>query len=112
MRKMVFAAFLSLVVLTAMGVSSARMPPTPNSPTAQQAQQPDSKVISGTIASIGNGGQSFALQVSDGNSKQTIQFVVDKTTHVEGTVKVGTSVTVEYQAKGGENLALTVTAQA
>ena len=103
---------LSLVVFAAIEVSSARMPPRPNQPVAQDTQQPDSKVVSGTIASIGNGGQSFALQVNDGSNKQTMQFVVDKTTHVEGTVKVGTSVTVEYQAKGGANLAVTVTAQA
>jgi hypothetical protein len=111
MRKMLFAAFLSLVVLMATGFSLARTPPTPNAPMALQSE-PDSKAVSGTIASIGNNGQSFALTVNDGSTKQTMQFVVDKTTHVEGIVKVGTSVTVEYQAKGGENLALTVTAQA
>jgi hypothetical protein len=48
-----------------------------------------------------------------GESKSTMEFVVDRNTQVNGQVKEGTAVTVEYQAmESGQNLAVTVTAQA
>ena len=63
------------------------------------------------LSSIGNGGHSFALNVSDGGNKQTMQFVVDKDTQVQGQVKVGATVTVVYVAMADQNLTRNITIQ-
>jgi hypothetical protein len=70
--------------------------------------------VSGKVASIGNGGTSFTLQVNGGDAdKNTLNFLVDKNTRVQGQVKQGTAVTVQYQAtKNGDLLAVSITAQA
>jgi hypothetical protein len=77
--------------------------------------------VTGTIASIGSSGHSFVLQVSsdnnsknsNGTDKNTMSFLVDNNTQVQGSVKVGSSVTVEYQTTAsGDNVAVSVTAQA
>jgi hypothetical protein len=78
----------------------------------QQQQQPATKSISGKVTAIGNGGHSFSLEVTGGN-KSTMEFQVDKNTQVNGQVREGSAVMVEYQAmEGGKNLAVTITAQA
>jgi len=50
--------------------------------------------------------------VDNGDTKQSLQFVVDKNTQVEGHVKTGSMVLVEYQpAEGGTNLCIKVREQ-
>jgi len=79
------------------------------SPTAQKADASQSTV--GKVTAIGNGGHSFSI-ASTNDPKQTMDFVIDQNTKVEGQVHVGTTVTVAYQTKdGGANLALSVTAK-
>lgn len=110
MRTLLPLAFLSLVGFTAAAVS-ARTHPTPAA--AQSAQQQDkqeTKSIQGTVVSIGDKGRSFALETNDRGTKQTLQFVVDQETQVQGQVKVGTSVKVEYVAMADQNVAKTITA--
>jgi hypothetical protein len=70
------------------------------------------KTIAGKVTSIGPDGRSFGLEVDQNGQKQTMQFVVDKNAKIQGQVKVGTPVTVEYAMEGGQNLALLITAQA
>lgn len=83
----------------------------PQNSSGQQSQAA-TKMVMGKVTAIGDGGHSFALEVNEGSSTQTMQFVVDKQARVQGTVKVGTPVTVEYEAKeGGQNLALSITAE-
>jgi hypothetical protein len=65
--------------------------------------------VNGTVVSIGDKGRSFALEVNDGGKKQTLQFVVDQQTQVQGQVKVGTPVKVEYVAMADQNVARTIT---
>lgn len=75
-------------------------------------EQKAAKTVSGKVASIGNGGHSFSLTV-DGDNKNTMNFVVDKNTQVNGQVREGTAVTVQYQAmENGQNLATSITANA
>lgn len=109
MRKFLLSASLAGLLLTAGSVwVHANSPQT----TPGQQSQAATKMVTGKITSIGNGGHSFALEVNGGADKQTMQFVVDKNAKVQGTVKVGTDVTVEYTAmEGGQNLALSITAQ-
>ena len=71
--------------------------------------EPTTKSVEGKVASIGNAGTSFALQV-DGNDKQLMNFVVGKDTQVKGHVTTGTLVTVAYRpTDDGQNVALTIT---
>ena len=46
-------------------------------------------------------------------AREFVEFVVDRNTKVNGQVKEGTAVTIEYQAmESGQNLAVNITAQA
>ena len=123
LKKFVLSLTLAGVGLLGLDLAShtanAQSQRDPNSPNQQQApSKPSTKAVTGTVASIGTGGHSFTLQVGSngGSSKSnadTMNFVVDNNTQVQGQVKVGTSVTVEYQIMAsGENVAVTVTAQA
>jgi hypothetical protein len=79
----------------------------------QQSQQA-TKSVSGKVASIGENGKSFVVEVDNkgGGAKQNMQFVVDKNTQVEGHVTAGTMVLVEYQPMdGGQNLCVKLSAR-
>ena len=74
-----------------------------------QQSEPATKSVAGKVTSIGSSGTSFAVEV-EGSSKQTMQFVVNGSTQVQGQVKVGTIVAVDYQpADNGQNLAVSIT---
>jgi ribosomal protein S1 len=107
MRTLLPLAFLSLVGFTSAALS-ARTHPNPAAQSAQQNQQ-ERKSVQGTVVSIGDKGRSFALETNDGGTKQTLQFVVDQETQVQGQVKVGTPVKVEYVAMADQNVAKTIT---
>jgi hypothetical protein len=108
MRMFLLSASLAGLLLT--GVS-LRAHPTSSAKVGQESE-PATKTVTGKIASIGNGGTSFTLEVNGSDAKQTMQFVLDKNAKVQGNVKVGTPVTVQYEAKEeGQNLAVAVIAQ-
>ncbi len=69
------------------------------------------KTVAGKVTSIGGDGHSFSLEVSGGATNQTMQFVVDKSAKVQGALRVGTPVSVDYAVVDGQNVALTITAQ-
>jgi Domain of unknown function (DUF5666) len=78
----------------------------------QQSQQQAPKTISGKVTGIGDQGHSFTVDTEGNGGNQSMQFVVDKNTRVQGQVKVGTMVTVDYQPmNGGQLLCLRVAAQ-
>lgn len=107
-----FLTAVSLAGLLFLGLSAHARPTTTQtqSPSGKQSQQ-STQSVNGKVASIAEGGHAFTLEVSDG--KQSMDFVVDQNTRVKGQVKEGTPVTVEYQAmENGQNVAVTVTAQA
>jgi hypothetical protein len=109
-RKFLLGAALTGAMLYTASVI-AQQTPHPSQP-GQQAVQ--AKSVTGKIAAIGNGGHSFTLEVSSGNSSdpKTMDFVLDNHTEVSGQVRVGTPVTVVYQiAEGGQNVAVSVTAE-
>lgn len=111
MRKFLLSASLAGLLLTA-GSIWARAMPRQNSGQQSQQNPAATKMIAGKVTAIGNGGQSFALEVNSGGETQTMQFTVDKNAKVQGRVTVGTPVTVEYEAMaGGEFRALSITAQ-
>jgi hypothetical protein len=79
---------------------------------AQSLPAMATKIIAGKVTSIGTDGLSFSLKVDQGGQKQTMQFVMGKNAKIEGNVRVGTPVAVEYAIEGGHNLALAVAATA
>jgi hypothetical protein len=99
---------VSLATLMSLGVAAPAHPNLMQSDFGKQAQS-TTKSVGGKVASIGNSGTTFALQV-DGNDKQVMNFVVGRDTQVKGHVSTGTLVTVEYRpADDGQNVALTIT---
>ncbi|MBZ5641160.1 MAG: hypothetical protein LAO19_00225 [Acidobacteriia bacterium] len=88
---------------------SARAQPTLSAPQSDQQSPQSTKSVAGTVSSIENQGHSFSLEVKQGESKVTLQFVLDKDTRVQGNVNVGTPVTVEYVAMADKNVARTIT---
>ena len=102
-----------LTGITLVGFLTACVPAMAHKASTQnEAKQQATKSVTGKVASIGDQGKSFALEVNDGSSKKTMNFVVDKNTQVQGRVTEGTIVAVEYQpSDSGQNLCVRVTAQ-
>ena len=67
---------------------------------------PDNPSQSGKIASIGDA--AFSLEVTNGQEKKTIEFLVDDGPKVEGKLKFGSQATVEYRSADGRNIAIHV----
>lgn len=102
-----------LTCLSLVGFLTAVVPAMAHKASTQsQGKQQATKSVTGKVASIGEQGKSFALEVNDGSNKRTMNFVVDKNTQVQGRVTEGTIVAVEYQpSDDGQNLCVRVTAQ-
>lgn len=75
-------------------------------PASRNAAPPENQSISGRISSIGDA--SFAVDVVKENTRQTLRFLLDDSTKVEGKLAVGSQATVEYRSNGGNNLAVHV----
>jgi len=91
--------------------------PQPGQPGQQPGQQPpqeqppqqETKSVTGKVTDIGDQGHSFTVNSTDG---QTMKFMIDKNTQVQGHVKVGTTVAVDYApAADGQFLCVRVAAQ-
>lgn len=108
MRKLLLSASLAGLLLAGVSVWAHSVGAQGQS---GQQSQPATKMVSRKVTSIGTGGTSFTLEVNGSQAKNTMQFVLDKSAKVQGNVKVGTAVTVEYAVEQGQNLALSVTAQ-
>ena len=78
-------------------------------------EQKATKSISGKVIKIGNGGHSLSVEIAGENKNSTefVEFVVDRNTRVNGQVREGSAVTIEYRAmESGQNLAVSITAEA
>lgn len=105
-RKLLYG--VSLAALLVVGFQARAQPRHMQSDSGKQSQ-PSTKSVAGKVTSIGNSGTSFAVEV-ERSSKETMQFVVNKNTQVQGQVKVGTLVAVDYQpTESGQNLAVSIT---
>lgn len=67
---------------------------------------PDNQSLSGKISSIGDA--QFSLDVSKDKGVNSVQFLVDDKTKVEGKLDVGAQATVEFRTDGGNNIAVRV----
>ena len=119
-RKMLVTASLGgLLSIGPPGVLLGQQPKAPPGKPSQPGQQPSqpgqqrqqqaTKSISGKVTDIGDQGHSFTLEADTGGS---MKFVVDRNTQVQGQVKVGMLVAVDYQAtEDGQLLCVRVAPQ-
>ena len=104
-RKLLYS--IPLASLLMLNMQARSQPIHTQSDSGKQSEQ-TTKSVAGKVTSIGTSGASFAVEV-EGSSKQTMEFVVNKNTQVQGPVKVGTLVAVEYQpTERGQNLAVSI----
>jgi hypothetical protein len=104
-RKLIYS--ISLAGLLVIGAHLSAQPSLTQSDSGKQSKSA-TKSVSGKVTSIGNSGTSFEVQV-EGSSNQTMEFVVNNKTQVQGKVSVGTLVAVDYQPiEGGQNLAVNI----
>jgi len=68
-----------------------------------------SESVSGKISSIGDA--SFSVDVMKNKDTNTVQFLIDEGTKVEGKLAVGAHATVEYRSDDGRNVATHVVVQ-
>jgi hypothetical protein len=106
LRKFLCSASLAGLMLSGIALHAR---PTQQEPQSKQRNE-QAKSASGKVTDIASDKKSFTLEVSDGNSKRAMQFVLDGNTQVQGKVSVGTDATVEFQTTpDGKYLALTIT---
>lgn len=106
-RKLLMFASLAGFLLS---VSARTQPPYQNSQAGQQS--PKVKSVTGKVTQVETGGKAFSMDVTQGNDKRPMRFVVDKGTTVQGHVAAGTTASVDYQPDtNGQLVALSVTEQ-
>jgi hypothetical protein len=106
MSKFLSGAFLAVLLVV---VSAHAQPLAAQSPPGQSSEQ--TKSVTGKVTNVETGGKAFSMEVNQGNSKRTMQFVLDKNTIVQGHVGAGTTATVEYTQNGGQFVALNISEQ-
>ena len=80
-------------------------------PTVQPCPGPllptfETQSLSGEIAAVGDA--EFSVQVTKDQVMNTVQFLVDDKTKVEGKLAVGAQATVEYRSNGDKKIAVHV----
>ena len=68
---------------------------------------PENQSVSGRIASVGD--TAFEISITKDNQRpQTVEFLVDDQTRVEGKLTVGAQAVVEYRSDSGKKVAVQV----
>lgn len=76
-------------------------------PNADAKRAAENQSVTGKITSVGDA--AFALSVAKENQNvESVEFLVDDKTKVEGKLAVGTEAMVEYRSEGGRNIAIRV----
>ena len=106
-----FRTVLSLATLFAFCFTLAvwSQPLPTNEVTALAEGGAASESVSGKISSIGDA--SFSVDVMKNQDVNTVQFLIDGSTRVEGKLAVGAQATVEYRSDDGRNVATHVVVQ-
>ena len=80
--------------------------------TQKEQQSTQVQSVTGKVTQVETGGKAFSMDVSQGDEKKPMRFVVDKGTTVQGHVAAGSTASVDYQADAnGQLVALTVKEQ-
>ena len=68
---------------------------------------PENQSLSGQISSVGDA--AFTLNIAKGNKgPESVEFLVDDKTKVEGKLTIGAKAMVEYRSDSGKNIAVHV----
>jgi len=100
------ALFLATVFLACFTVAAWSAPVPDRLAPSDPQPTPENQSLSGKIASIGDA--AFAVEVAKGKDVNTVQFMVDEQTKVEGKLAVGAQATVEYRSNADKNIAVHV----
>jgi|SRR5580692_2746128 hypothetical protein len=103
-----FRAILTLATLfMACFTAAVFSQPLPTSDGPAGSRPPENQSVSGQIASVGDA--AFAISITkDKQGPQTVEFLVDDKTKVEGKLTIGASALVEYRSDSGRNIAVHV----
>ena len=103
-----FRAILTMATLfMACFTAAVFSQPLPTKDAAAGNRPPENQSVSGQIASVGDA--AFAISISkDKQGPQTVEFLVDDKTKVEGKLAIGASALVEYRSDSGKNIAVHV----
>jgi len=102
-----FRTILSLATLFVFCFTAAVWSlPTPAQTAAHSSNAAENQSVAGKISAVGDA--TFALQVAKDNQPQTMQFLIDDKTRVEGKLAIGSQAVVEYRADSAGNVAVHV----
>ena len=87
-------------------IASPRPGPLPTPQMDSQAAPDTSMTASGKVVNVA--GAALTLEVKKGGKKQTVSFMTDKDTTVEGTLAVGAQAEVTYRLQDGNNIAVAI----
>lgn len=73
--------------------------------TVFNSPSPDTQSVTGKISSIGDAAFTLDVAKSQGADSNTLQFMVDGKTKVEGKLAIGAQATVEYRNDDGKYVA-------
>ena len=100
------AAFSLATLFVVCSTVASWAPPVSDRLVPEKSLPSDTLSKTGKIASIGDA--AFSLEVSNGQERKTMEFLVDDDTKVEGKLRVGAQATVEYRSADGRNIAVHV----
>jgi hypothetical protein len=104
-----FRAILTLATLfmTCFTLAVFAEPFAPIGGAASTGRLPENQSVSGQIATVGDA--AFAINITKGKQgPQTVEFLVDDHTKVEGKLTIGAQALVEYRSDSGRNIAVHV----
>jgi hypothetical protein len=104
-----FRTFLCMATLflTCFTIAVFAQPLPPQEAGAYANAAPENQSVSGKIASVGDAAFEISIP-KDNQASQTVQFLVDDKTRVEGKLTVGAQAMVEYRSDSGKNIAVHV----
>jgi len=98
---------LATFLLTCFTIAVFARPLPPTAALYTTNDVPENQSLSGQISSVGDA--AFTLNIAKGNKgPETVEFMVDDKTKVEGKLTVGAQAMVEYRSDDGKNVAVHV----
>jgi hypothetical protein len=98
---------LTTLVMTCFTVAVFAQPLPPKNAEAGTSRAPENQSVSGQISSVGDAAFSLSTK-KDNSGQQTVEFLVDDKTKVEGKLTIGAQALVEYRSDSGKNIAVHV----
>lgn len=76
--------------------------------TSSTSRTTENQSVSGKIISVGDAMFSLSVAQQNDQKAQTVQFLIDDKTRMEGKLAVGAQAMVEYRSDSGQNIAVHV----